>query len=409
MTVLPERLADSDHPWAVRGLALPDLVSTRGERGGRVLAASRPGTLAAVRLVLPLRTADPAERTDVRIATEALLAVLAGRCDVADWETVEGNDGFTLAAGCLDDDLPRVVTLARETLTDPGWLTREAATAAATRLRERARRASAANAVAVRRAFLAPFGPRLPLNTPAEPADFDRPVEPDRWAGYLVPAAASVVGARPAPEAAGLLLPLTAAAPAPAVAVPPAPTGRPEVDRDRVPGAPQSALRLGAVVPGRAHADYPCLQLASLLLGGYHGSLLAAELRERLGIAYSPRALLDPAGGAALFCVEADVTTGTEEQAVEAVRRCVAAVADGTAPARALPLLRQLFLGRLVMSCSGRPGLASLLAAIAAEGLPPDWLARSAERVLGAGAGEVAATFARHCDWPLLSGRISTG
>ncbi len=50
-------------------------------------------------------------------------------------------------------------------------------------------------------------------------------------------------------------------------------------------------------MPGRGHDDYPALQLATLMLGGYYASRLTLVLREREGLAYAPRAVLDPWAG----------------------------------------------------------------------------------------------------------------
>lgn len=48
----------------------------------------------------------------------------------------------------------------------------------------------------------------------------------------------------------------------------------------------QSGLRLGKVVPSFSDADYPTLSLTSTILGGYFGSRLMKNIRERLGFTY---------------------------------------------------------------------------------------------------------------------------
>lgn len=48
----------------------------------------------------------------------------------------------------------------------------------------------------------------------------------------------------------------------------------------------QSGLRMGKVMPDNSHADYPALHLTSVLLGGYFGSRLMKNIRERLGFTY---------------------------------------------------------------------------------------------------------------------------
>lgn len=50
--------------------------------------------------------------------------------------------------------------------------------------------------------------------------------------------------------------------------------------------AVQSALRMGKVLPDSDHPDYPALLLAGTVLGGYFGSRLMSNIRERLGYTY---------------------------------------------------------------------------------------------------------------------------
>lgn len=50
--------------------------------------------------------------------------------------------------------------------------------------------------------------------------------------------------------------------------------------------AAQSGLRMGKVMPDSHSKDYPALQLTSTLLGGYFGSRLMKNIRERLGFTY---------------------------------------------------------------------------------------------------------------------------
>lgn len=52
------------------------------------------------------------------------------------------------------------------------------------------------------------------------------------------------------------------------------------------PKALQSAIRLGNRTIGRAHPDFPALQLVNILLGGYFGSRLMTNIREDKGYTY---------------------------------------------------------------------------------------------------------------------------
>jgi len=48
----------------------------------------------------------------------------------------------------------------------------------------------------------------------------------------------------------------------------------------------QSCIRMGCVLPNNNHEDYPALQFISTIIGGYFGSRLMQNIRERLGFTY---------------------------------------------------------------------------------------------------------------------------
>lgn len=51
-------------------------------------------------------------------------------------------------------------------------------------------------------------------------------------------------------------------------------------------GAVQNAIRLGRIIPDRTHQDYPAILLYHMILGGYFGSRLMANIREDKGYTY---------------------------------------------------------------------------------------------------------------------------
>lgn len=50
------------------------------------------------------------------------------------------------------------------------------------------------------------------------------------------------------------------------------------------PGAQQSSVKIAIPVIGREHPDYIDLRLAVIALGGYFGSRLMTNIRERKGL-----------------------------------------------------------------------------------------------------------------------------
>ena len=62
------------------------------------------------------------------------------------------------------------------------------------------------------------------------------------------------------------------------------------VDR---PGSVQSSMRLALPAVGRTHPDFPALQLANLVFGGYFSSRWVENIREDKGYTYSPHSAIE--------------------------------------------------------------------------------------------------------------------
>jgi predicted Zn-dependent peptidase len=169
------------------------------------------------------------------------------------------------------------------------------------------------------------------------------------------------------------------------------------------PATPQTLLRLGGLVPGRGHDHYPALQLAALMLGGYYASRLTRVLREREGLAYAPRAVLDPLGPHAVLTVEADVRHDGAARALTLIAQETQRLAAGAFTAQELRNAQNYAVGSLAMACSSRSGLASTYAAVLASGLPASWLAGYEDRLRALTAADVARAAAAHLTAPGLT------
>ncbi|MGW8777236.1 M16 family metallopeptidase [Streptomyces sp. NPDC055796] len=170
------------------------------------------------------------------------------------------------------------------------------------------------------------------------------------------------------------------------------------------PGVAQTLIRLGGHVPGRVHPDYPALQVAVLMLGGYFGSRLTAVLREREGLSYAPRAVLDPLGGSAAFTLEADVRSDGAARALVLIDEELERLAAGAfAPAELLGA-QNFTVGSMAMACSSRSGLASVFAGTLVSGLSPRWLGGYEERVRALSAADVARAARTYLLEPGLTG-----
>ncbi|WP_331735043.1 insulinase family protein (plasmid) [Streptomyces sp. NBC_00597] len=170
------------------------------------------------------------------------------------------------------------------------------------------------------------------------------------------------------------------------------------------PGVPQTLIRLGGHVPGRVHPDYPALQVAVLMLGGYFGSRLTAVLREREGLSYAPRAVLDPLGGSASFTLEADVRPDGAARALVLIDEELERLAAGAFSTGELLGAQNFTVGSMAMACSSRSGLASVFAGTLVSGLSPQWLGGYEDRVRALSAADVARAARTYLLEPGLTG-----
>lgn len=384
---------------------------------GALIAIDRTGTgdLAEARLLLPL-VPDTGERahlhaTEVEVAAEALrdaLEAAAGALAVVRAEA--RGDRVIVSARTFTDDLADVCARIGDCLGSDAPFGAERVRRAAARVSARLAKADGHAPVVARAGFLAAVYGDHPFGRAACAAEVPE-VTGERLAGLLASAPAAArravaVGRGPAAAlltaAEGLLPAPAAAAPRPPVRPVPHPAAAPATLLS--PGVPQTLIRLGGHVPGRTHDDYPALQLAVLMLGGYFGSRLTLILREREGLAYAPRAVLDPLGETAAFTLEADVRPDGTARALGLIDAELDRLASGSFTAEELRNAQNFTVGSMAMACSSRSGLASVFAGTLASGLPAHWLGGYEARVRALSVQDVARAAETHLRAPGLTG-----
>ncbi|MFF3216060.1 M16 family metallopeptidase [Streptomyces sp. NPDC002886] len=384
---------------------------------GAVIGIDRTGTgdLAEARLLLPLvpGTGEGAHlhATEVEVAAEALRDALesaAGSLAVVRAEA--RGDRVVVSARTFTDDFADVCARIGDCLGSDALFDEGRVRQAAARVSARLAKASGHAPLVARARFLAAVYGAHPFGRTASAAEAHE-VTGERLAGLLASAPAAArravaVGREPAAAlltAAERLLPAAPdAAPRPPVRPGPHPAAAPATVLS--PGVPQTLIRLGGHVPGRTHCDYPALQLAVLMLGGYFGSRLTLILREREGLAYAPRAVLDPLGETAAFTLEADVRPDGTARALDLIEAEMDRLASGSFTAEDLRNAQNFTVGSMAMACSSRSGLASVFAGTLASGLPAQWLGGYEARVRALSVQDVARAAETHLRAPGLVG-----
>jgi zinc protease len=178
---------------------------------------------------------------------------------------------------------------------------------------------------------------------------------------------------------------------------PPTPALRPGpielVDR---PGSVQSSMRLALPAVGRTHPDFPALQLANLVFGGYFSSRWTENIREDKGYTYGPHSGVEHSLAGSALVLSADVATEVTAPALLETWYELGRLA--TVPPRAdeLDQARRYVIGSLLLGASTQAGLASLASTYAGYGLRLGYLVDYAADLARATREQVAEAAARY-------------
>ncbi len=164
------------------------------------------------------------------------------------------------------------------------------------------------------------------------------------------------------------------------------------VDR---PGSVQSSMRLGGPALRRDDADYPALQLANTIFGGYFSSRWTENLREDKGYTYGPHSRLEHHVLGSVLTLEAEVATEVTAPAFLETWYELGRISSLPVKDDEVEAVRQYAIGTLALSTATQAGLASTLSGLAGTGLGLDWLLEHPRRLAAVTTGEVSAAAAR--------------
>jgi len=165
------------------------------------------------------------------------------------------------------------------------------------------------------------------------------------------------------------------------------------VDRS---GSVQSSIRVGGAALPRDHREYPALQLANLVFGGYFSSRLVENIREDKGYTYGPHSRIDHGAAGSVLVVDADVATEVTAPALLEIGYELGRMATHPVTEAELADVRQYAVGTLALSIATQAGLASTLTALAGVGLGLDWLREHPRRIAAVTQDETFAAAAEY-------------
>ena len=400
-----------------RKLSLPKSAERVLPNGLTVIALRRPSVpLVELRLRIPMATARLNESFQARSAllSQTLLSGTSEMSTVdiaAELQKVGGGlgagtdpDRLMISGNALVSGLDRVLGILADVLTDAAYPNDEVATERE-RLVDRIQVALSQPAHIARMALLRRIYGRHPYAAQSPTPGQVRAVTPARLRALhderLHPAGATlvIVGDLPTGKA------LDAAEAALSVwdgggkdvTTPPVPALEPGpltlVDRtDSV----QSSMRLALPAVPRTHPDYPALQLANLVFGGYFSSRWVENIREDKGYTYGPHSFIEHSFAGSSLQVSAEVATEVTAPALVETLYELGRIATLPPKEDELEQARQYALGSLQLGMSTQAGLAGLATTYAGFGLRLDFLSDYSARLARITKEEVAEAAARY-------------
>ena len=118
-------------------------------------------------------------------------------------------------------------------------------------------------------------------------------------------------------------------------------------------GSVQASLCIGRVLFGRTHADWMRMNVLNRVLGGYFGSRLMTEIRERSGLAYGIYSHIASMRHAGHFYIAADVNAAAAEEAVDKIKRELRRMCEEKIPGDELQRVKKYEFGSLLRSFDG--------------------------------------------------------
>lgn len=126
------------------------------------------------------------------------------------------------------------------------------------------------------------------------------------------------------------------------------------------PGAVQSSLWLGRLLFPRQHPDFVGMQVVATALGGYFGSRLMQNLRERNGYTYGVVAAMVNFERAGYFAVATQVGTDVTRQALGEIYHEIELLRTEAMPEEELALVKNMMTGEMMRILDGPFGIADV-------------------------------------------------
>jgi len=174
--------------------------------------------------------------------------------------------------------------------------------------------------------------------------------------------------------------------------------------------AVQTSIRIGKQTILKSHSDFPALYLVNVILGGYFGSRLMANLREDKGYTYGVQSGLINYRNVAYFVISTEVGYKVAQDAVSQIEIEFNKMVSTTVSAEELKLVKNYMLGSVRRSFDGAFAAMDRFKSIRTLGLGYDYYTNLIDKIAAVDANELQATAEKYLQFEtmrtILAGKL---
>lgn len=136
------------------------------------------------------------------------------------------------------------------------------------------------------------------------------------------------------------------------------------------PGSMQKAIKIGRRLFDKKHPDYAGMFVLNTILGGYFGSRLMMNIREKKGYTYNIYSTADAMWHDGCLYIATEVNPDAAPDALRQIRRELKKLRDTPVPEAELSMVRNYLLGTLLNGLDGPINASDLVKSMVVEDLP---------------------------------------
>ncbi len=136
-----------------------------------------------------------------------------------------------------------------------------------------------------------------------------------------------------------------------------------------LPNKTQSVILMGCKVPGKRHPDYAGIFVLNTILGGYFGSRLVADLREKRGLAYHIYSSLDCMQKSAMLVIGMETNRRNLKKSLLGVNQNLLKLIENPINNEELRMTKNYLMGQIMGHLDGPVRITNLLKSLVFEGV----------------------------------------